>query len=88
MHIGTIGKSQIHMVASRIERLANKNGHNTLTSIKQGRYVLRTDRNDGTYVKTVLMSNQNGVVQKAYSRLIKNATKLKEKLQTLAKYSA
>ena len=83
MRIGTIGKSQVHEVASRIERFANKNHQDTLTSIRANKYTIRIDQNDRTYVKTVLQQDKNGVVQGGYSRLYKGVDKLRKRISNL-----
>lgn len=81
LSIGTIGKSAGHIVSSKIERIANKQGYQTLTSIRNNRYVIRTDLNNGKYGKTVLKLNKNGVVTEAFSTLQNNARGLKNRLK-------
>ena len=72
-------------VAQFVERNATKNNQRTFTTIKNGRYVIRTDLNNGTYSRTVINTNKEGVATEVYSDMfLRCAKKLKEKLISFA----
>ena len=68
-------------VAQQIERNAAKNNQRTYTTIRNGRYIIRTDLNNGKYSRTVIDTNKEGNAITAYTDLLlRDAKKLKEKL--------
>ncbi len=68
-------------VAQFVERNAAKNNQRTYTTIRNGRYIVRTDLNNGKYSRTVINTNREGDATTVYSDiLLRNAKKLKEKL--------
>lgn len=68
-------------VAQKLERMAAKNGQNTLTTIRNGRFVLRTDLNNDKYSRTVVETNREGIATSVYSDLmLRNSKKLRAKL--------
>lgn len=68
-------------VAQKLERMAAKNGQNTLTTIRNGRFVLRTDLNNDKYSRTVVETNRDGIATSVYSDLmLRNSKKLRAKL--------
>lgn len=82
MVMAKIGVSDTWRVAQRIERIAAAQGHDTFTTAKQGRYIVRTDLNNGKYVRTVVESNEEGIAVRAYSQLMRKADKLKAKIKS------
>lgn len=68
-------------IAQFVERNAAKNNQRTFTTIKNGRYVVRTDLNNGTYTRTVINTDKKGNAISAYTDYVfRDAKKLKEKM--------
>ena len=81
MGIEKIGTAAGWQVARQIERHSLKNGHATLTTIRNNRFVIRTDLNNGKYARSVVEMNKSGIATNAYSDiLLRDSSKLKAKL--------
>lgn len=80
MITGKINSTSAHLLVQQIVRDSAKSGHQTLTSLRPNKYIIRTDLNNGTYGKTMLILNNKGTVSRAYTMLMKKAAVLKNKL--------